>query len=112
MAATSRTARVTSNSGHDFPEKLKVDDALALDVARVLRRFGLLIQKRSLATRAGAFGLLAAATHQFDVTHGSVVAQMTGDGEVVNGANRDFLAHYSVALLESVSCPAIWYATR
>jgi hypothetical protein len=27
---------------------------------------------------------------------------MTGDGEVVHGADRDFLVHDSVALLESV----------
>ena len=77
-----------------------MDDALALDVASGLRGFGLSIQKRSLAQWAGTFGLLAAAAHEFDVTHGSVVAQMAGDGEVVHGTDRDFLAHDSVALLK------------
>jgi hypothetical protein len=37
--------------------------------------------------------LLAGAADQSDVSHGSVVAQVTGDGEVVHGADRDFLAH-------------------
>jgi hypothetical protein len=77
-----------------------VDDALALDVPSGLRGFGLSIQKRSLAQRAGTFGLLAAAAHKFDVTHGPVVAQMTGDREVVHGTDRDFLTHDSVALLK------------
>jgi hypothetical protein len=70
-----------------------VDDALALDVSRALRGFGLLIDEANLALRASAFGLLAGAADQSDVSHGSVVAQMTGDGEVVDGADRNFLAH-------------------
>jgi hypothetical protein len=80
-----------------------VDDAFALDVAGALRGFGLSIQKQSLALRATAFGLLAAAANQFDVTHGSVVAQMTGDGEIVHGPYRDFLAHYSARAPQVVS---------
>jgi hypothetical protein len=74
-------------------EKLKVDDALAIDVPRALRGFGLSIDEANLALRAGASGLLAGAADQSDVSHGSVVAQMTGDGEVVHGADRDFFAH-------------------
>src|SRR5208282_6799429 len=72
-------------------------------MARVLRGLGLSIQKRGLALLAGAFGLLAAAADQFYVTHGSAVAQMSGDGEVVHRTDRDFLAHSPLALLESVS---------
>ena len=60
-----------------------MDDALALDVARGLRGFGLSIEEGNFALRAGAFGLLAGTAHQFDVAHGSVVAQMAGDGEVI-----------------------------
>src|SRR6266481_4452260 len=114
QAARHRRARQHASSEITewiLKKDLKVDDALALDVAGALRGFGLSIQKRSPATRAGAFGLLAAAAHQFDVTHGSVVAQMTGDGEVVDGANRDFLAHYSARAPPVVSLARQWLRT-
>jgi hypothetical protein len=61
-----------------------VDDAFALDVARILRWFWLAILKESLALRADALGLLTGAPDQLDVTYDTVVAQMSGDGEVVH----------------------------
>src|ERR1019366_1004008 len=82
-------------------EKLKVDDALAVGMARVFCGFGLSVLKRGLALLAGAFGLLAAAADQFYVAHGSAVAQMSGDGEVVHRTDCDFLAHSPLALLKS-----------
>src|SRR5271170_4400995 len=95
----------------ELTEKLKVDDALALDVPRALRGFGLSIDEASLALRAGAFGRLAGAADQSDISHGSVVAQMAGDGEVVHGTDRDFLAHVCGSA-PHLSWSPIYYAPR
>jgi hypothetical protein len=51
-------------------------------------RSRLLILKSGLALRAFALGLgLSGAAHQFDVTNGSVRAEMPGDWEIIDSAN-------------------------
>jgi hypothetical protein len=68
-------------------------DALALGMSN-FRGLGLAILKGRIAHGAYAFGLnLAAAANQPGVANNSVGAQMSGDGEVVNGANNS--AHFS-----------------
>ena len=75
---------------------LKVDDTLTLRMPHV-RGLGLSVLKGSIALRAGAFGLLAAATDQLDVTHRAIAASMARDGEIVHGPNRGLLIHSSAS---------------
>ena len=68
---------------------LEVSSALAFGMSH-RRRLGLPILECGLAVRAGALPLLdARAPNQLGVADGAVAAQMTGYGEIVDGANRD-----------------------
>jgi len=77
-----------------WPLLLKVDDALTLWMPYV-RGLGLSILKGSIALRAGAFGLLAAASDQLDIAHRAIAASMARDGEIVHGPNRCLIVHSS-----------------
>ena len=71
-----------------------MDDTLALRMPHI-RGLGLSVLKGSIALRAGAFGLLAAATDQLDVAHRAIAASMARDWEIIDGPNRDLLVHSS-----------------
>lgn len=65
---------------------LKVSRAFAA-VMPDLRPLRFLIAERSLALRADALGLsIAGPAHQLDIADGTVLAQMTGDREIVDYA--------------------------
>jgi hypothetical protein len=83
-----------------------MDDAFAVDVAGVLRRLGLAILKKNLALRAGTFGRLTAATHEPDVTHDFVIAQVSGDGKIVDDADGGVLADSCGCALQFSYSPA------
>ena len=73
---------------------LKVTSAFAAVVpdARPLW-FPILELGLALGTEALRLGI-ARPAHELDVTHGSVAAEMAGDGEIINGADSGWVCHF------------------
>jgi hypothetical protein len=67
---------------------LKVGRPAGVAVMAHLGSLRLAVLKRGLALRAYALWLrMSGPAHQFDVAYSSVVAQMPGNGEIVNSAD-------------------------
>ena len=83
------------------PFDLKVSSALAFRMSN-WRRLGLLVLESRLAVRASALRALDAGTpDELGVADRAVAAEMAGDGEIVDSANR-VLRHSTLRLLHKI----------